>query len=207
MESVSKQEYMRVLSELDLLSNKFVALEQENQKLLGDLQQVTAEKTHQCDELSERVRQLEAIVQALRQQGPSLHDSPKEPKLSLPAKFDGAQSQFRGFLNQVRLVIQMHPSRYPTDISRVGLVGTLLTGTALSWFAPLFEKESPLLQNFNSFIEELQASFGDSDSARTALNKIRRLGEGDRLASAYAADFRLLAYDIPCHEEALMEGF
>ena len=85
MESVSKQEYMRVLSELDLLSNKFVALEQENHKLLGDLQQVTAEKAHQCDELSERVRQLEAIVQSLRQQGPSLHDSPKEPRLSLLA--------------------------------------------------------------------------------------------------------------------------
>ena len=46
MESVSKQEYMQVLSELDMLTNKFVALEQENQRLLGDLQQVSAcEKT------------------------------------------------------------------------------------------------------------------------------------------------------------------
>ena len=168
---------------------------------------MTAEKAYQCDELSERVRQLEAVVQALRQQGPSLHDSPKEPKLSLPAKFDGTRSQFRGFLNQVRLVIQMHPSRYPTDISRVGLVGTLLTGTALSWFAPLLEKESPLLQNFNAFIEEFKASFGDSDSARTAINKIRRLRQGDRPASAYAADFRLLACDIPWDEEALMDQF
>ena len=44
MESVSKQEYMRVLSELDMLTNKFVALEQENQKLLVDLQHVSTEK-------------------------------------------------------------------------------------------------------------------------------------------------------------------
>jgi hypothetical protein len=40
METVNKQEYDRILSELDLRTTKFVALEQENQKILGDLQQV-----------------------------------------------------------------------------------------------------------------------------------------------------------------------
>ena len=44
MESVGKQEYIRVLSELDMLTNKFVALEHKNQRLLGDLQHVHAEK-------------------------------------------------------------------------------------------------------------------------------------------------------------------
>jgi hypothetical protein len=36
MEIVSKQEYDHILSELDLVTTKFIALEQENQKLLGD---------------------------------------------------------------------------------------------------------------------------------------------------------------------------
>ena len=49
----------------------------------------------------------------------------------------------------------MHPSRYPTDASRVGLVGTLLSGTALAWFAPLLEKNSPMLNNFEEFIASL----------------------------------------------------
>ena len=62
MESVSKQEYMRVLSELDMLTTKFVALEQENQRLLGDLQQVSAEKVQQYEELSQRVHQLETTL-------------------------------------------------------------------------------------------------------------------------------------------------
>ena len=164
MESVSKQEYMRVISELDSLSNKFVALEQENQRLLSDLQQVSVEKAQQHDELSKRVHQLEAMVLSLRQQDSTYQNLPKEPKISLPGKFDGTRSQFRGFLNQVRLVIHMHPNRYPTDASRVGLVGTLLTGTALAWFAPLLEKKSSLLENFEAFIEEFKASFGDTDS-------------------------------------------
>ena len=144
---------------------------------------------------------------SLQQQGPSTQGIAREPKIGLPIEFDGARSQFRGFLNQVRLVIQMHPSRYPTDASRVGLVGTLLSGTTLAWFAPLLEKESPLLNNFEEFISEFKACFGDTDSVRTTINKIRRLRQGDRPASAYAADFRLLATDIPWDDQALMEKF
>ena len=145
MESVSKQEYVRVVSELEHLANKFIALEQENQRLLGDLQQVSIEKAQQYDELSTRVLQLETTLRSLHQQSSMQQTSPKEPKICLPGKFDGNRSQFRGFINQVRLVIHMHPNRYPTDAAQVGLVGTLLTGTTLAWFAPLLEKKSPLL--------------------------------------------------------------
>ena len=171
MEIVSAQEYQSVFSELQCLKEKFVALEQENQRLLGDLHQITIEKqqTQQHRELALRVQQLEATIVSLQQQGPSTQGIAREPKIGLPMKFDGARSQFRGFLNQVRLVIQMHPSRYPTDASRVGLVGTLLSGTTLAWFAPLLEKESPLLNNFEEFISEFKTCFGDTDSAKTTI--------------------------------------
>ena len=96
----------------------------------------------------------------------------KETKISIPAQFDGTRSLFRGFLNQVRLVIQLHPNRYPTEAARVGLVGTLLSGTTLAWFAPLLEKKSPLLEDFEAFVKEFQASFGDTDNTRTEINKI-----------------------------------
>mgnify|MGYP000134899051 CR=1 FL=1 len=210
MTIVSAQEYQSVFSELQCLKEKFVALEQENQRLLGDLHQITIEKQQtqqQSGELALRVQQLEATIVSLQQQGPSTQGIAREPKIGLPMKFDGARSQFRGFLNQVRLVIQMHPSRYPTDASRVGLVGTLLSGTTLAWFAPLLEKESPLLNNFEEFISEFKACFGDTDSVRTTINKIRRLRQGDRPTSVYVADFRLLATDIPLDNQALMEQF
>jgi hypothetical protein len=175
--------------------------------LLGNLQQIALEKQQQHGELTLRVQQLEATIVSLQQQGSNHQGIHKDPKIGLPTKFDGTRSQFRGFLNQVRLVIQMHPSRYPTDASRVGLVGTLLSGTALAWFAPLLEKNSPLLNNFEEFISEFKACFGDTDSIRTAINKVRRLRQGERPASAYAADFRLLAADIPWDDQALMEQF
>ena len=64
-----------------------------------------------------------------------------------------------------------------------------------------------MLEDFEAFIEEFKACFGDTDSVRTTINKIRRLRQWDRPASAYAADFRLLASDIPWDEQALMEQF
>ena len=95
----------------------------------------------------------------------------------------GPEHSLHDFLIRYVEVIQMHPSRYPTDASRVGLVGTLLTGTTLAWFAPLLEKNSPLLNKFEDFINEFKACFGDTDSVRTTINKIRRLRLCDRPAT------------------------
>ena len=46
METVSAQEYQFVFSELQSLKEKFVALEQENHRLLGDLQQISLENNN-----------------------------------------------------------------------------------------------------------------------------------------------------------------
>ncbi len=98
-----------------------------------------------------------------------------QPQISLPEKFDGTRLKFRGFVSQVRLIMQLHPRRYFYDTTRVGFVGTLLTGTAVAWFAPILETSSPLLQDFNAFMAKFEAVFGDNDKARTSANKLRRL--------------------------------
>ena len=93
MAIVSAQEYQSVFSELKGLQEKFVALEQEDQRLLGDLQlQIALEKQQtqqQHGELALRVQQLEATIVALQQQGSSPQGFHKEPKIGLPVKFDG----------------------------------------------------------------------------------------------------------------------
>jgi hypothetical protein len=48
--------------------------------------------------------------------------------------------------------MQLHPHRYFDDTTRVGFVGTLPTGTAAAWFAPILETSSLLLQDFNTFM-------------------------------------------------------
>ena len=113
----------------------------------------------------------------------------KEPRISLPDKFDGNRSKFRGFVNQVQIVLQLQHECYPIEASRVGFPSTLLSGSALSWFAPLLEKNSPLLQDFDNFLMEFNNTFGETDKVRTATTKIRALRQGSRPASIYAAEF------------------
>ena len=63
------------------------------------------------------------------------------------------------------------------------------------------------MEDFEAFVKEFQASFRDTVSTRTKINKIRRLRQGDCLVSAYATDFCLLACDIPWDEAVLMDQF
>src|SRR4029079_5876314 len=126
---------------------------------------------------------------------PSVQQDPvvlqrKEPRVSLPDKFDGTRSKFRGFVKQIRLITILQPERYPTEEARVGLVGTLLIGQALSWCTPLFEKRSPILSHFETFLEAFAEAFGEHDKVRWATTKIRSLRQGTRSASVYASDFR-----------------
>ena len=102
--------------------------------------------------MSQWVHELELALLSLCQPAICSQNFPKEQKICLQGKFDSMRSQFRGFVNQVRLVICMHPSQYQIDASRVGLISTLLTGTALAWFAQLLEKKSSLLEDFDTFI-------------------------------------------------------
>ena len=149
-----------------------------------------------------QVQQLEMTIVVLHQQRVEGQRIIKEPKISIPAKFDGSRTHFRVLLNQVVLVIQMHLFCYSIDASRVGYreLGqwdTLLIGITLSWFAPLIQTNSPLLNNFEEFIKEFRACFRDTDGARTTINKICTLRQGDQPISTQAINFHPIASDIP----------
>ena len=87
------------------------------------------------------------------------------------------------------------------------LVGTLLTGQALSWFAPLFEKNAAILNNFEAFLEAFSEAFGEHDKICSATTKIRSLHQGTQSASNYAFEFRKLACDINWDEPPLISQF
>ncbi len=135
---------------------------------------------------------------------PALAMVTPEPKISLPEKFDGTRLKFRGFVSQVHLIMQLHPRRYFDDTTHVGFIGTLLTGTTATWFAPILETSSPLLQDFNAFMAEFEAVFGDNDKARTSANKLHHLQQRTRSAIVYTSEFKQLACDVNWGEAALI---
>ena len=62
MAVVSEQEYMHILGDLERLTTKLMALEQENRRLFVNLQKVNVEKAQQHQELTQRVQQLELAL-------------------------------------------------------------------------------------------------------------------------------------------------
>jgi hypothetical protein len=125
----------------------------------------------------------------------------------LPEKFDGDRTKLRDFVNQVRLVFRLQPHRYATEKTQVGFIRSLLTGTALSWFSSLLEKDSPLLANLDRFLDEFSRTFGERDRALIATTKLRTLQQRSRPASAYVAEFQQLACDLDWNDAALITMF
>ncbi|KAH7432751.1 hypothetical protein KP509_07G038000 [Ceratopteris richardii] len=158
-------------------------------------------------ELQERIGSLQANQGSIQvNQRPSTSFM-KEPKICMPEKFNGDGAKFRGFLQQVKLYIHMQPDRYPDDASKVGFIGTLLYGQALSWFAPILEKDMAILHDYEEFLGELIATFGDADTSRVAETKLRKLRQGNRPASTYASEFRELICDLAWHEDYFISQF
>ena len=108
----------------------------------------------------------------------------------------GTRSHFWEFINQIRLIIRLQPQQYADGLRQVGLVGTLLSGSAQAWFSPLVETSSPLLEDFPAFLAKLKATFGETGRRRATLTKLYALKQGSRATSAYASEFRQLACDV-----------
>jgi hypothetical protein len=92
----------------------------------------------------------------------------KEPKFIMPEKFNRTWSNFRHFVQQVNLFLQLHPSRYPNDSTQFAFIGSLLLRNALFWFAPFLKKHSPVLQDMAQFEALFTATFSDSNRERVA---------------------------------------
>lgn len=161
----------------------------------------------QIANLLNRIHALEQERGLYANTNPAIANPYQEPQVSLPERYDGTRTKLRSFVNQVKLFLELQPRKYPSDRVKVGLVGTLLTGVAAAWFCPLYESSSPLLNDFDLFIQELQQTFGDFDKAVTSANHIRALQQGTNPASVYATEFRLLASDLCWGDQALIDQF
>jgi hypothetical protein len=80
--------------------------------------------------------------------------------------------KFQGFINQICFIIQLHQHCYLDEQTQVGLIGTLLSNTTLTWFAPLLEQQSPHINDFETFLGEFGASFSDLKKNCTTISKL-----------------------------------
>ncbi|CAD6501103.1 BgTH12-01357 [Blumeria graminis f. sp. triticale] len=124
-------------------------------------------------------------IQALQ---PITHYSPYSethnssiPNFPNPDKFDGTRSQFGYFMTQLQLLFRSNPSAFSSDISRILLAGSYLTGPAFMWFKPHVSQNNGdvSFKSFATFIDALRSAFDDPDPYSTAereLNSICQTG-------------------------------
>ncbi|OMH80166.1 Retrotransposon-derived protein PEG10, partial [Zancudomyces culisetae] len=128
-------------------------------------------------------------------------------KIALPEKFNGNRTEYRGFINQCQLLFLMNPQQYSTDISKVGLIISLLTNDALNWASPMVEKNNQLLLNYSLFITEMAKMFDDPQRYKTADIAIRKLKQGTNSVATYASNFRRIAMDLSWNDPPLISQF
>ncbi len=114
------------------------------------------------------------------------------PRLSLPERFDGTPDKCKGFLLQCSLFLDQQPSLYPTDISRVFFICSLLSGRALEWATAVWEGGSLSFPPLNEFLRQFREVFEHSVSGEDAGEQLLALRQGKDTAADCSLTFRTL---------------
>uniref|UniRef100_A0A670ZJ06 DUF4939 domain-containing protein n=1 Tax=Pseudonaja textilis TaxID=8673 RepID=A0A670ZJ06_PSETE len=88
----------------------------------------------------------------------------RKSPVSMPEKFSGQMDRFPAFMGQCQLFISPRLEDFPTDRSKVGFMISLLTGQAANWATPLLVQDSPLLNNFQGFLQQMRVIWLHSES-------------------------------------------
>ncbi|MEE6503785.1 hypothetical protein FKM82_004952 [Ascaphus truei] len=71
--------------------------------------------------------------------------SSSDVRIPPPKPYAGEPQDCRGFLNQCEVQFEMAPHLYNTDRKKVAYIYNLLTGSALAWASPVWERRSDLI--------------------------------------------------------------
>lgn len=184
-----------------------ITISSEDAKKLQRMAESFTDLQEQLAKLQEQVKQqnVNSIVP------PSSNPYPLsflEPIIANPELFNGSTSQIDTFITQVKLTIQVQPSRFATDRQKVLFTSSFFRGHAAKWFQPIFTQKtlSPLLDNFDQFINELNTSFGGINDAYNAVFSLTHLAQSHSVSN-YAAEFKRLAPYTNWNDAALSYQF
>lgn len=133
---------------------------------------------------------------------------PRAPQVQvrLPEAFGGAKNRCQEFLQQASLYIAINKSAFNKESKKVEFVGTLLTGTAASWFFAHWPNDERF-QDFEEFKKFFTLCFDDHDREIVASNKLAKMAQGRRSVNAYATEFMLIKRDLSWGDAPLLFHF
>ncbi|XP_066879679.1 retrotransposon Gag-like protein 3 isoform X2 [Kogia breviceps] len=127
--------------------------------------------------------------------------------LEYPLTFNGDAQKLPEFLVQLNSYMRVRGHLYPTEAALVSFVGNRFSGEAGKWFQPLVDIQSPLLEQFESFIQVLQDTFDNPENMEDANHRIRKLCQGEDHVHQYATHFHIIAQELNWDESTLCIQF
>uniref|UniRef100_A0A8D2DFY0 DUF4939 domain-containing protein n=1 Tax=Sciurus vulgaris TaxID=55149 RepID=A0A8D2DFY0_SCIVU len=77
-----------------------------------------------------------------------------------PESFNGDPARLPDFLIQAASYMNFFEARFSSDTLKVAFVISRLTGPAEEWVVPYIERESPILAQYEGFVDALKRAFG-----------------------------------------------
>ncbi|XP_029096659.1 retrotransposon Gag-like protein 3 isoform X2 [Monodon monoceros] len=121
--------------------------------------------------------------------------------------FNGDAQKLPEFLVQLNSYMRVRGHLYPTEAALVSFVGNRFSGEAGKWFQPLVDIQSPLLEQFESFIQVLQDTFDNPENMEDANHCIRKLCQGEDHVHQYATHFHIIGQELNWDESTLCIQF
>ncbi len=201
MDSAEEIELRRALSQQGILLGR-------QQEELEASRRAYAEVSLQLNQLVERLDQLQVSSSASPGPGPEgAVPRHAEPRLNPPAPYSGEPNSCRSFLSQCSLIFALQPSCFPTELSKLAYVITLLVGQAREWGTAMWDGEQACCVSFEAFSEELRKVFDHSARGIEAARALSVLQQGEQSVSVYSIEFRTLAASYGWNEKALWDHF
>lgn len=128
-------------------------------------------------------------------------------QLAPPPSYSGDPTTCRGFLNQMAVHFEMSPESFPSDRAKVGFLMNSLTGKALLWITPLWEKSDPIIHNFAVFSKAFRGVFDPPYRTKNLSKALWHIKQGSRSVTDYAIEFRTISSQVDWSQTGLITAF
>ena len=134
-------------------------------------------------------------------------------KIAPPDVFDGTLAKTDTFLSQLSLYFTGRRREFQDDQDKIIFTLSYMKGgTAGPWAAEIVRQyqaspDQPAYEDWESFLKDLQAAFGDPDPASTARFRMDQLKQGNHSVEEYVASFKELISKTKYNDAAHVEKF
>lgn len=124
-----------------------------------------------------------------------------------PAPYSGEAENCRGFLLQVCLNVNQHPSQFPTEMAKISYLVSFLRGRALQWAGAVWDTGCTQSVTFEQFLTQFKSVFGKPRGDTSASEQLYQIRQGSDNLPDYVIRFRTLAAASGWNDQALTTAY